>query len=104
MQNNENQQSAENGTHGNRENQEIHFHVPPDLDYVYRNVFNVYAGQAEVVIEFGNRHPSMPDHVTISNRIVVSMASAYDLLQTIQRAMQNVQIQMQKDFRKEKNI
>ena len=58
---------------------EIQVHVAPDLEYSYRDVANIYVGAGEVTIEFGNHHRSMPGHVTIANRIVLSVANAYDL-------------------------
>ena len=57
----------------------VQFHVSPELEYVHRDVFNVYVGAGDVVIEFGNLHRAMPDHATISNRIVLSVANAYNL-------------------------
>jgi len=73
----------------------IQFHVPPELEYVYRDVFNVYAGVGDVVIEFGNHHRSMPEHASISNRIVMSVGNAYLLVQTLQKALQEAQAALQ---------
>jgi hypothetical protein len=80
--------------------QTIQVHVPPDLDYVYRDVFNVYVGAGEVVIEMGIRHRAMPQHVTISNRIVMSVGNAYTLIQTINQALQDAQQKLQQNLRK----
>ena len=80
----------------------IQFHVPPDLEYVYRDIFNVYAGLGDVTIEFGNHHKSMPEHASISNRIVMSTANAYILLQTLQQALQQAQAALQHNLRKQK--
>lgn len=49
---------------------QIQAHIPPDLDYVYRDITNVFVGAGDVLIEFGNFHRSMPGNATISNRIV----------------------------------
>ena len=73
----------------------IQFHVPPDLEYVYRDIFNVYARPSDVLIEFGNHHRAMPEHASISNRIVMSISDAYLLIQTMQQALQKAQAQMQ---------
>ncbi len=84
---------------------EIQFNVSPELEYVYRDVFNVYVGAGDVVIEFGNLHRAMPGRATISNRIVMSVANAYNLHQTLQQALQAAQMQIQKNLqgqRKEK--
>ena len=79
----------------NQQNPKIQFHVPPDLEYVYRDIFNVYARPGDVLIEFGNHHRAMPEHASISNRIVMSISDAYLLVQTMQQALQKAQAQMQ---------
>jgi hypothetical protein len=73
----------------------IRFHVSSDLEYVYRDVFNVYVGTGDIVIEFGNYHRAMPDNVTISNRIVMTIGNAYTLMQTMQEALQEAQKKLQ---------
>ena len=73
----------------------VQFHVPKELEYVYRDVFNVYAGVGDVVIEFGNHHRSIPEHASISNRIVMSVGNAYLLVQTLQKALQDAQAALQ---------
>ncbi|SLM32885.1 hypothetical protein MTBBW1_80228 [Desulfamplus magnetovallimortis] len=78
----------------------IQFHVSPDLEYVYRDIFNVYVGAGDVVIEFGNLHRSMPEHASISNRIVMSVGNAYTLMQTMQQALQQAHDRLQKNFQK----
>ena len=79
----------------------IKAHVPPELDYVYRDIFNVYVGAGDVVIEFGNLHRAIPGHATISNRIVMSVANAYNLHQTLQQALQAAQLQLQKNLQEQ---
>ncbi len=81
---------------------DIQFHVPPELEYVYRDVFNVYAGVGDVTIEFGNHHKSMPEHASISNRIVMSTGNAYVLVQTLQKALQDAQAALQHNLSKQK--
>jgi len=81
------------------ENDNIRFHVPKDLDYVYRDVFNVYVGQGDVVIELGNRHRSMPEHVTIANRIVLSVPNAYSLAEQLQQTLQTAQQRLQQGLK-----
>ena len=81
----------------------IRFHVPPDLEYVYRDIFNVYVGRGEVLIEFGNIHRAMPEHASISNRIVMSVSNAYTLMQTMQHALQQAHDQLQKNLMKKSN-
>jgi hypothetical protein len=52
--------------------------IPPDLDYFYRGVANVFVGTGDVVLELGNIHRSMPSSASISNRIVFSIATDYE--------------------------
>lgn len=82
---------------------DFQFHVSPDLEYVYRDVFNVYVGAGDVVIEFGNLHRAMPGHASISNRIVLSVANAYNLHQTLQQALQAAQMKIQKNLQAQMN-
>ncbi len=80
----------------------IQFHVSPELEYIYRDIFNVYVGAGDVVIELGNRHRAMPDHATISNRIVMSVGNAYTLVQTLQQALQEAQIKLHEHLQTQK--
>ena len=91
----------EQNTTKNDQQPNIQFHVPPELEYVYRDVFNVYVGAGDVVIEFGNLHRAMPGHAGISNRIVLSVAGAYNLHQTLQQALQAAQLQLQKNLQEQ---
>ena len=84
-----------------QQQQNVQFHVSPELDYIYRDVFNVYVGVGEVVIEFGNLHRSMPTHATIGNRIVMSVGNAYTLIQTMQQALQEAQIKLQRNLQEQ---
>jgi len=86
----------------NKQQPNIQFHVPPELEYVYRDIFNVYAGVGDVTIEFGNHHKAMPEHASISNRIVMSTGNAYILVQTLQEALQKAQAALQHNFTKQK--
>jgi hypothetical protein len=81
--------------------QNIQVHVSPDLDYSYRDIVNIFVGAGDVVLEFGNLHRSMPGNVTISNRIVLSMANAIDLQQKLAQVLQEAQKQMQEQFLKQ---
>jgi len=86
----------------NKQQPEIKFHVPPDLEYVYRDIFNVYAGVGDVTIEFGNHHKAMPEHASIANRIVMTTGNAYLLVQTLQKALQDAQAALQHNLSKQK--
>lgn len=91
---------ADDSNKSNRE-QEIKYHVPADLEYCYRDFFNVFIGAGDVVIEFGNGHRGMPGHVSIKNRVVMTVAGAFQLNQTLQKALQAAQEKLKKDLQKE---
>jgi hypothetical protein len=88
---------SDNRNEDNQPNFKVH--VSPDLDYCYRDVANIFVGAGDVVFEFGNLHRSMPGNITIGNRIVLSMANAYDLQQKLGQVLQEAQKQMQEQFR-----
>ncbi len=74
--------------------QKIQVHVSPDLDYAYRDMVNIFVGTGDVVFEFGNHHRSMPGNITVSNRIVMTYANAFDLQQKLQQVLMEAQKQM----------
>jgi len=78
----------------------INAHIPPDLDYVYRDIANVFVGDGDVVVEFGNFHRSMPGNATISNRIVLSVANAYELQNNLAQALAEAQKKLQQELNK----
>jgi len=79
---------------------QIQAHIPPDLDYVYRDITNVFVGAGDVLIEFGNFHRSMPGNATISNRIVLSVANAYELQNNLMQALTEAQQKLQQELNK----
>lgn len=89
---------VENQDQTNPSKEEIQYHVSPTLEYSYRDICQVYLGKGDVVLEFGNHHRSTPGHVTISNRIVLTMSNAYALQQTLQKALHAAQLQMQQQM------
>ncbi|MFT5505466.1 MAG: hypothetical protein ACI8XC_003186 [Gammaproteobacteria bacterium] len=78
----------------------IQVHVPPELDYLYRDISNVFVGAGDVVLEFGNFHRSMPGNATISNRIVLSVSSAYQLHNSLGQALADAQNKLQQSLKK----
>ena len=73
------------------EKQTINAHVSPDLEYCYRDIANIFVGTGEVTFEFGNYHKSSPGHAVINNRIVMSLANAYDLQQRLKESLEQAQ-------------
>ncbi len=96
------ERKATNDQNENTQQPDIKFHVPPDLEYVYRDIFNVYAGAGDVTIEFGNHHKAMPEHASISNRIVMSTGNTYLLVKTLQQALQQAQEALQQGLQQQK--
>ena len=82
------------------EGRNIQVHIPPDLDYLYRDIANVFVGAGDVVLEFGNFHRSMPNSATISNRIVLSVAAAYELQNSLGQALAGAQQRLQQNLNK----
>lgn len=70
---------------------ELRLHVPPDLDYVYRDMFSIFVSPEEVILEFGNRHRAIQNQATIKNRIVLSVPNAFRLQQGLGQALKNLQ-------------
>lgn len=79
----------------------IQLHIPPELEYTYRDICNIFVGENEVVFEMGNRHRSTPEHATIANRIVMSIADAYSLQQRLEASLMEAQQRMQAQLQEE---
>ena len=77
-------------------NQKVSAYVSQDLEYCYRDISNVYVGSNEVTFEFGNHHKSSPGKAVINNRVVMSLANAYDLQQRLEQALMQAQQAMAK--------
>ena len=75
---------------------QIQLHVASDLDYCYRDLFNVFIGNEEVVVEFGNRHRSNPERGCMMNRIVLSVPAAFRLHQVLGQGLKKAQEQIKK--------
>ncbi|MBF0470256.1 MAG: DUF3467 domain-containing protein [Gammaproteobacteria bacterium] len=69
----------------------IQMHISPDLEYCYRDLFNIYASSSEVIIEFGNHHRSTPEHATVTNRIVLSVQNAYNFINQMHQTLQSAE-------------
>ncbi len=85
------------------DSQNIQIHVAPDLDYSYRDIANIFVGSGDVVIEFGNHHRAMPGNITIANRIVMTIANAYDLQQKLQQVLLEAQKVMAQQMQQSNN-
>lgn len=96
----ENENQTQTETAAAPQGKKIQVHIPPDLDYNYRDIANVFVGAGDVVIEFGNFHRSMPNNATISNRLVLSIANAYELQNSLGQALSNAQKILQQNLNK----
>ena len=77
------------------ENTQVNIHVDPLLDYSYRDMINIHAGQGDVILEFGNIHRCVDNSATISNRIVLSTHNAFELQKQLQSVLLQAQQQIQ---------
>ncbi len=80
--------------------QRVQVDFKDDLDYKYRDVLNIFVGRGDVVFELGNIHRSLPDQATISDRIVVSLATAYDFHARLGQALKEAQGALQREIQK----
>ena len=71
--------------------QELQIYAAPDLDYKFRDLFNLHVGAEEVVLEFGNLHRSQPGHAVLQDRIVLSPSNAVRLQQALAQAIGQMQ-------------
>lgn len=69
--------------------------IKNDLDYLYRDMFQIFVGPEDVLLEFGNHHRSVANQSVISNRIVLSVNSAVKLHQALGGALGKMREQMQ---------
>jgi len=79
----------------NKQQDGLEVYIHPDADFVFREVFGVYVGAGEVVIEFGNYQRIDSRKVVISDRIVMTINNAYKLMRYMEDALQQAQAKMQ---------
>lgn len=70
-----------------------------DLDYKYRDIINVFVGRGDVVLEMGNIHRSVPGQGTISDRVVLTLANAYDFHARLGEALKEAQLALQHEMK-----
>lgn len=66
---------------------QLQVHIPADLNYEYRNITQVFGGAGEVVIEFGVRHHSLPNHVNVYDRLVMTPDNAFHLMKQVEQVL-----------------
>jgi hypothetical protein len=82
------------------EGRNIQGHISSDLAYHCCDIDNVFVGAGDVMFELGDFHRLMPSNATISNRIVLSVSSAYELQNSLGQALANAQPRLQQNFNK----
>jgi hypothetical protein len=92
-------ENTTNSKGNDQQDQRVQIHVSPDLDYLYRDVANIYVGSGEVVLEFGNHHRAMPGNVTIANRLVLTINTAMELQQQLQKVLAETQKIMEQNLK-----
>ena len=92
-------QQGQNNQPSNQQGQNIKVYMPPDLEYRYKDVFAVFVGMGDVVIELGNHHRSPPGNVSVSDRIVLSVPNTYKLIQMLQNSIKSAEEQVKKQLK-----
>ncbi len=69
--------------------------VNDSLEYVYRDIFNIYVSQEEVLLEFGNKIRPKDNEIVLGNRIVLSIPNAIKLQNALAGTISKVQKQLQ---------
>lgn len=96
-------QNGEASSNTADETQRVEVTFAEGIDYRYRDVLNIFVGRSEVVFELGNIHRSVPNQATISDRIVVSMANAYDFHARLGQSLKDAQERLQQEMRQQRS-
>lgn len=96
MSDNQNQNEAANGE--KKGVQKVTVNYADDCDYKYRDILNIFVGRGDVILEMGNIHRSVVGQATISDRVAVSMATAYDFHTRLGQALKEAQEALQKEM------
>ncbi|MDC7218089.1 MAG: hypothetical protein PQJ28_03595 [Spirochaetales bacterium] len=76
------------------ESNDLKVTIPNDLDYKFRDFFNVNASATEVVIEMGNVHRSVQNEAVLRDRVVFSVPGAIQLKDALNSALAEVERQI----------
>ncbi len=76
------------------ENNDLKVVIPNDVDYKFRDFFNVNASATEVVIEMGNEHRSVQNEAVLRDRVVFSIPGAIQLKDALNSALAEVERQI----------
>lgn len=76
------------------ESNELKVVIPNDLDYKFRDFFNVNASATEVIIEMGNVHRSVQNEAVLRDRVVFSIPGAIQLKDALNSALAEVERQI----------
>jgi hypothetical protein len=77
---------------------ELRVSAPEDLAYEYFDLFNVFVGPEEVVLEFGNLHRAKPGEATLHRRAVLSVSNAFKLAQSLQQTLSAMQERLREEM------
>ncbi len=78
--------------------QKVTVNYADNCDYKYRDVLNIFVGRGDVILELGNIHRSVVGQATISDRVAVSMATAFDFHARLGQALKEAQEALQKEI------
>lgn len=80
----------------------IKLHIDPEIEYKYRDLFNIHISAEDVVIELGNIQRGATDQGAIKDIIVMSPANAIRLQQALTKSIETMQ-QKIRDFQNKEN-
>ncbi len=78
--------------------QELKISLPEDLPYEFFDLFNVFVGPEEVVLEFGNIHRNRPGEASLRRRAVLSVSNAFKLAQSLQQTLTAMQEKLREEM------
>ncbi len=73
------------------EEKKVRLHIDPEIEYKYRDLFNLHISAEDVVIEFGNIQRGAKNQGAIKDIIVMSPANAIRLQQALSQSIENMQ-------------
>ncbi len=88
-------------TSNSRDEKKIKLHIDPEIEYKYRDLFNIHISAEDVVLEFGNIQRGVQEQGAIKDIIVLSPANAIRLQQALAQSIENMQ-QRIKEFNEQR--
>ncbi len=81
-------------THDNSSENKIKLHVDPEIEYKYRDLFNIHISTEDVILELGNIQRGATTQGAIKDVIVLSPSTAIRLQQALAQSIEHIQEKM----------